>query len=65
MLLHMGILPGTATEKLAAGMLLLGILGVSGSRGMLVEAPEVVVCRGWLGCLSLAPQALLSRAIPW
>lgn len=32
--------------------------------GMPVEALEVVAHRGWLGHLSLAPQALLCHAIP-
>lgn len=55
----MSISLGTATEKLAAGMLPLGVPGVSGSRGTPMEGPEMVVCGGWLGCLSSAP------AIPW
>lgn len=51
----MGISPGTAAEKLAAGVPLLGMSGVSGSWGMPEEALEVVVRSGWLGRLSSAP----------
>lgn len=57
MVLYVGISPGTAAEKLAAGVLLLGVSGVSRGRGTPEEAPE-------MGHLSSAPQALLCRAIP-
>lgn len=44
----MGISPGTAAEKLAAGVPLLGVSGVSSGRGAPEEAPE-------MGRLSSAP----------
>lgn len=51
----MSISPGTAPEKLAAGVLLLSVSAEPGSWEMPVEALEVVVHRGWLGHLSSAP----------
>lgn len=48
MVLYIGILPGTAAE-------VLGVSGVSSSRGTPLEALQMVVCVVWLGRLSSAP----------